>query len=473
MTQADTRPGEGAPLFSIVMPTYETKPYLLREAIESVRAQSFADWELLVVDDGSRGRRTRREIERQAGRDKRVRADFLPQNMGISAASNRGVELAAGEWVAFLDHDDTLAPRALERVAAEIAASPSIDVLYTDQETVSADGRRRLSEFRKPDWSPVYALGAMYVGHLLVARRALIEAVGGFDPAFDTIQDFELMLRLSEHSDRIRHIPETLYRWRAIPGSIAAGALEKEGVPELQTRAVNAHLRRRGIPVEALSHPSIPHRNRLAPTAAPEAKVDIVALEPGRQPAARANARANAGDGDYLLFHGEGVRCKNAEWIERLLTCARILGVGAVGPLLLRPDGRLDAAGFGSGRHGDPVAPLLRGDDPDGDGYYGSLACAREVYALSGAALLVERDAFERVGGFEEEYASTHYDFDLCRKLGRVGRSVVCDPAARAIDHTFTAARRRAADPIDRALFVDRWFDELAGGDPYSRQPAR
>src|SRR5207244_11607894 len=137
-------------------------------------------------------------------------------------------------------------------------------VAYSDQDKITPDGRRA-DPFFKPDWSPVYALGAMYVGHLLVVRRSVAEAVGGFDSQFDTIQDFEFMLRVSERTARIHHIPRILYHWRAIPGSIAAGALEKGGVPELQARAVTAHLRRRGIAATAVPHPSIPHRAPLRP----------------------------------------------------------------------------------------------------------------------------------------------------------------------------------------------------------------
>lgn len=463
---------EGAPLFSVVMPVYEPRPPLLRAAIGSVRAQTLSSWELCIVDDGSRGRGVRRAIEREARRDDRIKARFLERNSGISAASNRGLGEAGGRYVAFLDHDDLLEPRALERVATVLEDRPDTDVLYTDQVTVSANARHRLSEFHKPDWSPVYALGAMYIGHLLVAKRSLVEAAGGFDSAFDTIQDFELLLRLAERTDHIHHLPEVLYRWRAVPGSIAAGALEKPGVPELQARAVNAHLRRRGIDgVEAVPHHSIPHRNWLLPSDGRSAEVSVVRIGRGRRPAARANAAARAERGEFLLFLGEEVRGTDPSWVDRLAACAGLPGVGAAGPLLLRPDGRVAGAGFRAAQMDDPVAPLAEGADPDGDGYYGSLSCAREVYALSGRALLVHRMAFERAGGFEEKFVSTHWDFDLCRKLGRLGLSCVFTPTARAVDREPAEARERAVDVIDRALFVDAWFDELIDGDSCSREP--
>ncbi len=134
--------------------------------------------------------------------------------------------MCGGEFVGFLDHDDTLTPDALLRVVQALTADPELDVVYSDSDKLTPHGVRA-DPFLKPDWSPVYALGAMYIGHLLVVRRALAEAVGGFDPAFDLIQDFEFFLRVCERTDRIHHIPQTLYHWRAIPGSIAAGTEQK------------------------------------------------------------------------------------------------------------------------------------------------------------------------------------------------------------------------------------------------------
>jgi len=154
------------PLVSVVMPTYDTEPRHLRDAIASVRSQSYPDWELVIVDDGSRREDTRRAITRAVGRDPRITARLLERNLGISAATNSALELCRGEFVAFLDHDDTLAPDALLRVV-QAFANNDVDVVYTDQDKLTEDGRPA-DPFLKPDWSPVYALGAMYVGHLLV-----------------------------------------------------------------------------------------------------------------------------------------------------------------------------------------------------------------------------------------------------------------------------------------------------------------
>ena len=460
----------GRPLISVVMPVYDAEPRHLRAAIGSVRAQHYPDWELVIVDDGSPRADTRKAVQRAVSRDSRITARLLSENAGIATASNQGLELCHGELVAFLDHDDELTPDALLRVATEFSAR-EFDVAYSDQDKITADGAR-VDPFHKPDWSPVYALGAMYVGHLLVARRELLSEAGGFDPDFDTIQDFELMLRLSERTDRIRHIPETLYHWRAIPGSIALSEHAKEGVTELQVSAVNAHLRRRGIAAEAAPHETIPHRAVLRPsprTSRPA--VDVVcpsrrdaegSFNPGRQ----ANLAAGGGDGEFIVFLGEDTEMVEPGWIEQLVLYAEMPGVGAVGPTITRPDGRVDSAGYAIGLY-DPAAPVMRGFDADADGYYGSLSCAREVSAVSMECMLIRRSTFERLGGFEEAYSRQFQDLDLCLRIRELGLSVVCAPSPRAVVHTTDSQRRSDFDVIDRALFVDRAYEALEAGDPY------
>jgi O-antigen biosynthesis protein len=481
------------PLISVVMPTHDTAPRHLRAAIGSLRAQEYSNWELCVVDDGSTRRSTRRAVERWATRDGRIKARLLERNSGISAASNRGLAMCRGELVAFLDHDDALTPDALGLAAREFSER-EIDVLYTDQDKLTPAGERT-DPFLKPDWSPVYALGAMHVGHLLVARRELVEQAGGFDPAFDTIQDFELLLRVSERSQRIHHIPRVLYHWRATPGSIALDPSEKGGVGELQARAVNEHLRRRGIAAEAAPHETIPHRVRLRPrprqewpkvsvviparmsgeraagwvrerTAYPAVEVLVAEAEGSFRPGALANAGARRADGDFLVFLGEDTEVSEPDWIERLLLYAEMPGVGAVGPTLTRPDGLVDAAGYAIGLY-DPAAPVMRGFPADGDGYYGALCCAREVSAVEMDCLLLRRTVLEELGGFEEAYSRQFAGRDLSLRIRRRGLSVICAPDPPTVTHTTEARRRADFDVVDRALFVDRFYDELERGDPY------
>lgn len=507
---------ESRPLISLAMPAYKSDLRYLRQAIDSVRGQHYPEWELCIVDDGSGQPELVAAIQRYADADARIKFEAAAENRGISAATNAALEMCSGEFVGFLDHDDTLTPDALLRVVQALTADPELDVVYSDSDKLTLHGVRA-DPFLKPDWSPVYALGAMYIGHLLVVRRSVAEAAGGFDPAFDTIQDFEFFLRVSERTDRIHHIPQTLYHWRAIPGSIAAGTDQKSGVEELQAKAVSAHLERRGVEARAVPHPTIPHRAVLAPRngSAPSPEVSIViatgggggglerllaslyeltsypnfetivvdrgrAARPGDagqvtwvagDPGPFRRGHANnlggaAAGGELLLFLGEDVEIVEPDWIEQLLLHAGLPGVGAVGPLLARPDGLVDQAGVAIGLR-DPASPMLSGFPADGDGYYGALPCAREVSALGSECLLVHKADFEAENGFNEFYSSQFEDFDLCQRLARRGLKSVYAPRPRLVNHRTPASRRAATDVVDRALFVDCWYDELMRGDPY------
>ena len=510
MTGSIEAPGHSL-LISVAMPTFDPGERHLRGAIESVRAQRYPRWELCVADDGSRDPRVGQVLSEYASRDSRITVQSAQRNSGISAASNRAVAMCRGEYVAFLDHDDAITGDALSEVARAIDADPSVDVVYTDQDKLTRRGAR-VAPFLKPDWSPVYALGAMYVGHLLVVRRSLLAEVGGFDSSFDGIQDFELMLRISERTERIRHLPRVLYHWRAIPGSIAAGVDEKPGIPELQARAVSEHLHRRGVAACATPHPQIPHRARLVPepradhpsvsvivprvgeqrhldrcldslgrTAYPG--LDVVVADPAgaRRPSTILNGGVARASGEHLVFLAPHAEIVEEDWIEALLAHGGIPGVGVVGALSVYPDGRVREAGLalrrwsanGAARTsawwhgGSPAEPIMRGAAGDGDGYYGSLSCAREVGAVSDSCMLVAREAFDRVGGFAEEYRAHYHDVDLCLRIRRhLGLEVVYTPRPRVRSHEPPSLARRD-DVIDRALVVDRWFDELDDGDPY------
>ncbi len=501
------------PLISLVLPTYRTELRYLREAIESVRVQQYPEWELLIVDDGSGQPELEREIATLAAADDRIRFELMERNGGISAATNAGLELCRGEFVGFLDHDDKLTPNALLAVAQALSADPELDVVYSDSDKITI-ANVRADPFLKPDWSPVYALGAMYIGHLLIVRTAIAEAAGGFDSSYDTIQDFEFMLRVSERTDRIHHIPQILYHWRAIPGSIAAGTDQKAGVEELQARAVSAHLERLGISARAVPHETIPHRAKLAPlNGAPSAKVSVVIADgrdrrdlsrllnslfaqtvhpefevivvsrdaapagedrviwvADRGPEAN-RARANnlgaaAASGAYLLFLAADAEVVDPDWIAQLLLHVNLPGVAAVGPMLVRPDGHVEQAGVAIGLH-DPTAPMLAGADAAGDGYYGSLPCAREVSALSSDCMLVAKLTFDDLGGFDELYRGQYEDFDFGRRLAHRGLKSAYAPRPQLLLHRTQATREAAVDIVDRALFVDNWYDDLLHGDPY------
>lgn len=263
--------GAGGPSFSVVVPVYRTDLWVLRRCVESVRAQTWANWELCLCDDGSQDpalatylRRLARPGTpsgrrphglRRAGHasrtqaEQRIKVAALDDNQGISAATNRALALAGGEFVALLDHDDELTPWALESMAAALAGCPGADVAYSDEDKLDEEGRPFGPRF-KPDWSPDYLLTTPYMGHLFVIRRSLMTQLGGMRTKMDGSQDYDLMLRATEAARTVLHVPEVAYHWRVVPGSAAGDAGAKPWAYAASGRALTSALRRRGEDAE-------------------------------------------------------------------------------------------------------------------------------------------------------------------------------------------------------------------------------
>ncbi len=511
---------ERRPLVTIVMPVYEPRARFLAAALRSLRRQVYPEWELVAIDDGSPSPTAARVLRRFARRDSRIRFDRSAVNEGISGATNRGVALARGEFVALVDQDDVLAVEALLETVRWLLDHPEADAVYSDQATIARLGRVA-GVFPKPDFSHVYALGAMYVGHLLTVRRTLIEDVGRFDPAYDGIQDFEFLLRLIERGFRIGHVPGILYYWRATAGSVAADPEAKPGLGELQTRAVQAHLDRIGCEVEARPDPEHAHRvglHRRGPAkrrfsiVIPSrdqgelvercfesiaerdagAEYEIVVVDGGSSdPRALAAyerhgarvidrsaeefnyARANnlgveAATGDLVLLLNNDTEVLSDGWLSDLEAHARLPGVGVVGPLLVYPDGTVQHGGVALGMRGT-ADHLMRGFRADSDGLAGSLSCAREVTAVTAAAMCLERSLYLEVGGMNEDFAVQYQDVDLCLRIGAGGRSVIYSPRPMLLHHE-SRSRGKAYDQVDRALLLDTWWDQIRAGDRFYNQ---
>jgi GT2 family glycosyltransferase len=504
------------PLVSIITPVFDIEPRWLRSAVESVRAQTYPNWQLCLADDGSSNPATIEYLRVLAG-DPAISVTFAETGGGIAAATNRALESAAGEFVAFLDHDDELHPDALLECIRRLNEEPETDIVYTDEDKLDRRGRRS-EPFFKPDWSPEYFRGVMYVGHLLIVRRSLVERVGGPDSSFDGVQDFELMLRLSEHTTRIAHVPRILYHWRKLPGSIAASIEAKSGISELQAAAVTAHLERCGIASFARPHPAHPHRALVHPrpratwphvtvivptkdapahlerclrsifarstypsfevilvdngTTDPEARrlfeLHPVGVVPFDEPFnfSRVNnlGVANA-SGEFVVFLNNDTEVETPEWLEVLVSLAERDDAGAVGPLLVYPNGTVQHAGVVLGLRGT-ADHIMRGLPATADGHAGSLSCAREVSAVTAACMALRRETFLEAGGFDEHFGTHYQDVDLCLRLGRSGRRNVFTPRA-VVRHAESATRGADYDQLDRALLLDRWGETIARGDPY------
>jgi GT2 family glycosyltransferase len=505
------------PVVSVVVPCYDTEPGWLMDAVASVREQFYSRWELILVDDASTSAATRAALAELVGVDPRIHVVWQERNGGISAATNAGLRAATGEFLALLDHDDRLTPDALFEVVRCFVERLDLDAVYTDQDKIDAEGRR-YEPFFKPDWSPELFRGVMYVGHLLVVRRSVAFAVGGFDSRFDKVQDFEFMLRVSEKTDHIAHVPKVLYHWRSVPGSVARGTGEKSGIVELQAAAVAAHLARLGTQASVEPHAKLDHRvvvRRRAPADPPLVSIviptkdapqhisrcldsiygrssyprfEVIVVDNGttderalaaiRKHPVRmvpfaerfnfsvANNRGvESARGEVLVLLNNDTEVIDADWLETLIAHLQTPGVGIVGPVLLYPDRSVQHAGVVLGFRGT-ADHVMRGFPEDSDGYAGSLSCTREVSAVTGACLAIRRADYLALGGLIDLYGSVYQDVDLCLRVRAQGRRILCVPGARLFHHE-SATRGSAYDFLDRALLLDAWGEVIERGDPY------
>lgn len=501
------------PLFSLITPTYNTRPEWLAEAALSLLNQSFVDWEWCLVDDGSKNGQTKKMLEHLSRASPRVQVKFGAKT-GISAATNQALDLARGDYVCFLDHDDVLHWSALESMAKKI--DEGYGVVYSDEDKLDDATGDLVEPFFKPAWSPEYFRGVMYVGHLLCVRREIASKTR-FDPAFDGVQDFEFMLRVSETGAKIGHIPRVLYHWRKTPGSIAETSDAKPQVGALQRSAVNAHLGRMKLLAQA-EQSDLPHRLRMFPaprvnfpsvsiiiptkdapellgrclksvsekTSYPEFEVILMDNEttderalqlmeqypvrriPSPNPFnfSRANNQgAMAATGEFLVFLNNDTEIITENWLQYLLYYAEQPEVGAAGALLIYEDRTVQHAGVALGMRGT-ADHTMRGFPMGVDGYAGSLACAREVSAVTAACLMIRKSLFHEIGGFNEHFFTAYQDVDLCLRLRERGLRLICTPQALVVHHE-SVSRRSYYDMIDRTLLLDQWESMIERGDPY------
>lgn len=514
-------PPERRPLISILMPVYNPRPEWLKEALASVRAQLYPHWELCVVDDASTAPHVRPLLEKAAAADKRIRPLFRKANGHICRASQDALDAARGEFVALLDHDDALAPEALARVVLYLAAAPDTDMLYSDEDKLEPSGRRTGPYF-KPRWAPEMFMSNMYTCHLGVYRTRPVREVGGFRPGYEGAQDYDLVLRLTEKTDKIAHLPYILYHWRRVPGSTALRYDQKGYADAAARRALTDAVARRGwdAEVEPGLIPSlfrvrrrlqgrptttiiIPFRDqadvlrRCVRSIREKTAVDLVQyrlllLDNGSREKATAalleelkkesdvsvlrddepfnfsrlnNRAAREADGEFLLFLNNDTEVISAEWLAALVEHGQRPEIGAVGAKLLYPDGRTQHAGVVLGI-GEVAGHAHRWVPDDNPGYYGSAAMVREFSAVTGACLLTRRKLFLELGGLDEKNLAVAYnDVDYCLRLRERGLRIIYTPYAKLFHHE-SLTRGAANNPREAAYMAARW-GRLMLNDPY------
>ena len=516
------------PLISVLMPVYNTDRRWLKAAIQSVRDQLYPNWELCIADDASTDAKVGRILREFEAKDKRIKVDFRAVNGHISAASNSALQLATGEFIALVDHDDVLPKHALLAVVHELNRHPDADIVYSDEDRIDASGRR-YDPYFKPDFNVELFCGQNFVSHLGVYRTALVRRVGGFRQGLEGSQDYDLAWRVVEQSDakRVRHIPHVLYHWRAIEGSAALGTREKMYAHSTARRAVEDHLARTGLRATCEPAPNASYHQRVRyglPQPPPHVTIiiptrdqvdllsrcvrsvtgrstypsyDIVIVDNGSaEPATCAyfdqlgadarvsilridepfnfsrlnNQAAAAARGEVLCFLNNDTEVISADWLEEMVSLACQNGVGAVGAMLYYPNNLIQHAGVILGIGGVAShAHKLLGRTTGGD--HARAALTQAMSAVTAACLVVRKAVFTNAGGFDETLAIAYNDVDLCLRFRARGLQNIWTPFAElyhyeSVSRGDDVSSGRPGFLEESRLMYERW-GELLKADPY------
>ena len=520
------------PLISILLPVYNTNPAYLTRAIQSVIDQLYPHWELCVSDDASTDPTVREIVESATRNDSRIKVVYRDKNGHIAENTNTALKLASGDYVGVLDHDDELAEQALFWFADEIQKHPDAAIIYCDEDKLDGEGVRG-APLLKPDWNPALITAQNYVCHLTVYRRDLLERAGGFRAGFEGSQDHELLLRCADmvKPDRIRHIPRVLYHWRSHAGSTASET-GLEGKPyawNAGARAIREYLGRRGIAatvrptagqfyqvdypcpspapkvtviiptalklefiqrcltsvLRQTTYPNVEFiittdRQRLQVAAqkdfteklAADPRLRLLVYDERPFNYSRTNNRAVAqSEAPIICFLNDDVEAITPDWLEKLVARVQQPGVGAVGAMLYYPTDTIQHAGVilgMGGVAGHPFLNLPRGSK----GYYGRAVLEQDLSCVTAACMVMRREAFDDIGGFDEALAIAFNDVELCIRLRQRGWRIIWTPAVEMYHHESTsvgkhdAPHRHSDFKQEVRLMRERWGD-LLDTDPF------
>ena len=547
-------PPEHGPIISIVVPVYRTPEIYLREMIESVVNQTYGNWELCLADASPKGEQLRQDLKKIKGRktrealmkipdgdteltsvireyqlkDSRIRYEILKENKSIAENSNAAMEMATGDFVGLLDHDDTLEPNALYEVARKICEDDRVDVVYTDEDKINSKGTKHLTPNMKPDFNLDLLRSNNYIGQLFVVRRILMEKVGGFRKEFDGAQDYDFILRCTEEAEKIAHVHKVLYHWRTHEKSTSDNPESKIYAFHAGRRAVEAHLQRLGIQAEVeetcdlgyyrVKYPVIgspmvsiliPNKDQLQTLKkclksiwekTEYTNYEILIIEnnsteketfefykkiDGRHHvrvlywdkefnySSINNFGAAQAKGEYLLLLNNDTEVITKGWMKELLSHCQRPEVGMVGAKLYFPDNTIQSAGtiIGMGGMADHAFVNM---DRKKSGYMHRASIQVDMSGVTAACAMVKRSVYEEVHGLEEKLTVAFNDVDLGLKIVTAGYLIVFDPYAE-LYHYESKSRGVNDEKKERharevKYTQEKWADFLAAGDPCYNQ---
>lgn len=513
------------PKFSIVVPVYRTELSYLKEMVESVCEQTYSNFELCFA--GELEEETIAFLEAYAKKDGRILLGDLRNNQGISGNTNAAIALAGGEYLVLADHDDILSKDALYELAKALNET-SYDVLYSDEDKISMDGKTYFEPHFKPDFNLDLLCSVNYICHLFAVRRETAQLAGPFDSAYDGAQDLDFILRCCEKAEKIGHIPKILYHWRCHMNSTAANPESKLYAFEAGRAAVEAHYRRCQIsakvenaqfygmyrtvyewqeePLVSILIPNKDHSRDLdvclrsildkslyrnfeiiiiennsteqetfdyyTKIQAEHANVRVVYYEGGFNFSKINNFGAKEAKGSYYLLLNNDTEMISGDVIGEMLGCCMREDVGIVGAKLLYADETIQHAGVVLG-FGGTAGHTFIGKSRYDTGYFGRICCVQDYSAVTAACMMVKRSVYEAVQGMTEELAVAFNDIDFCLKVRKLGKLVVYNPYAE-LYHYESKSRGYEDSPekVERFqsevdTFIQRWREILEQGDPY------
>ena len=519
---AETTPGsETFPTtISIVIPVYNPPIQFLTECIESVVNQTATNWQLVISNDGSTNANVNDYLTELAATNNPKITILVNENGGISAAINAGLEHATGEYFGMLDHDDALDVRCIEEFSKAIEQNNHPEAIYSDEDKINPSNQHS-GLYCKPDFSPELLLTQMYLCHFTIWKTHMVKEVNGLRSEMDGAQDFDLALRLlpqlAAPQAQVVHLPLPLYHWRAWSESTALTIEAKPWAQQSAARAQQDYLNTAfgGGTVEPSQaqglneiHPATPKTKVtvIIPTALTvnhktkkpyvfaaietlkqqESHTDfeVVVVTTNEQPpipgadkqvtyttsnfnfSEAINLGAAHADphSEYLLLLNDDTEAIEASPITRMLEIAQIENVAAVGAKLSYPDGKLQHIGVVM-LPGGPTHPFIAKSKSE-YGYFGSALTPRNYSAVTAAAMLTSKKAFEEVRGFDTDFARDFNDVDYCLKLRAKNYRIAWTPYAHFTHHEGVSIHRKAANPQEAQIFNDRWQNEYMG-DPY------
>lgn len=517
---------EHAPLISIIVPLFHTPPAFFRDMVESVLAQTYSKFELILVNADRSNSKLSAEVNEALSRDRRIREVECPENRGISLNTAEGIKVAQGDYLAFLDHDDLLEPDTLFLYVSAINKDPSIDLLYCDEDKLFPDGSYGDAYF-KPDFSLFLLREINYICHFLMIRKTVVSKMEPPDPKYDGAQDHHMVLQAVDQEAHIHHVPTVLYHWRICEGSTAAGTASKPYADVAGKLAIEHHLEKQRIkarvgnteapcryrvtyepaqqPLVSIVIPNkdnaevlavcidsilekstyenfeiiIVENNSTQPKtfdyytsiAEQDSRVSIITWEHEFNFSKIINFGASKAMGEYLILLNNDTEVISPRWIDDMLGICQQSQVGIVGAKLYFRDGTIQHAGVGIG--GEGAGHLNVNLDKSASGYFNTTITTHELSAVTAACMMTKRSVFFEVGGFEEDLVVAFNDVDYCLKVRRSGKLVVFCAEVELYHYESlsrgyeTTESKQIRFHREASLLNLRWPEFYVKGDPY------